>query len=362
VRENKWQVAFRQPVFPQCPPATRTKRLLIMNQFWRLDARPTGHDYQAALSLQTSEVPPLAAGQVLVQSDYLSMDPGVRVWMTAREDSYSPPIPLGTPMLGQFLGPVLASRADGFKVGDMVRGFGHWATHNAVDPAASGLMVLDPSVRDMRDHFGVLGLNGWTAYCGLIDVLGLKAGETVLVSAAAGATGGVACQIARNMGCRVIGIAGSDAKCAWLTRTLGIQSAINYHSHDVAAELAKVNGGINVYFENVGGTLLDAALPNMALNGRIGICGLIDGYTSEAGLPGPARFDQILMKRLTVKGIFLPDHLAAGANYYAPLKRWYGSGHLVGDFDETKGIANVLIAFERLMRGQNLGKVLVDVR
>ncbi len=333
-----------------------------MNQFWRLDARPDGHDYAAALSLQSAEVPPIEDGQVLVQSHYLSMDPGVRVWMTAREDSYSPPIPLGTPMQGQFLGPVLESRHIGFKPGDMVRGFGQWATHNAVDPALAGLMVLDPTFRDMRDHFGALGLNGWTAYCGLVDVLGLKAGETVLVSAAAGATGSVACQIARNMNCRVIAIAGSDEKCGWLTGVLGIDQAINYKTQDVAAELAKLKGGINVYFENVGGGLLDAALPNMALGGRIGICGLIEGYTSDSGLPGPARFDQILMKRLTVKGIFLPDFLGEGANYYAPLKAWYDEGRLTGDFDETRGIENVLVAFERLMRGKNLGKVVVDVR
>lgn len=331
-------------------------------RFWRLNARPEGHDYAAALSLETAPLPQVGAGQVLVRADYLSMDPGVRVWMTAREDSYSPPIPLGTPMQGQFLGPVVESRAAGFKPGDMVRGFGHWASHSLVDPALSGLMVLDPTVRDMRDHFGALGLNGWTAYCGLVDVLELQKGETVLVSAAAGATGSVACQIARNMGCRVIGIAGSDDKCDWLTGAIGIDTAINYKTQDVADELAKIDGGIDVYFENVGGDLLDAALPNMAHYGRIGICGLIAGYTAGKGLPGPARFDQILMRRLTVKGIFLPDFLAKGANYYAPLKRWYDEGRLIGDYDETVGLENVLAAFERLMRGQNLGKVVVDVR
>jgi NADPH-dependent curcumin reductase CurA len=331
-------------------------------RYWRLNSRPEGHDYAAALSLETAALPKVSDGQVVVRADYLSMDPGVRVWMTAREDSYSPPIPLGSAMQGQFLGPIIESRAAGFKPGDMVRGFGHWATHSLVDPALSGLMVLDTSVRDMRDHFGVLGLNGWTAYCGLIDVLDLKEGETVLVSAAAGATGSVACQIARNMGCRVIGIAGSDDKCAWLKNVLGINNAINYKAQDVEAELAKIEGGINVYFENVGGDLLDAALPNMAHYGRIGICGLIAGYTSDGGLPGPARFDQILMKRLTVKGIFLPDFLAEGANYYDPLKRWYDQGQLLGDFDETKGLENVLAAFEGLMRGKNLGKVVVDVR
>jgi NADPH-dependent curcumin reductase CurA len=331
-------------------------------RFWRLDARPDGHDYPSALSLQSAPPPAVGDGQVLVEAHYLSMDPGVRVWMTAREDSYSPPIPLGTPMQGQFIGPVIESKADGFKVGDMVRGFGHWASHSLVAPIMSGLSVLDETVPDIRDHFGVLGLNGWTAYCGLIDVLGLKQGETVLVSAAAGATGSVACQIARNMGCRVIGIAGSDDKCQWLTETLGIEKAINYKTQDVAAELATIQGGINVYFENVGGALLDAALPNMAHYGRIGICGLIEGYTSESGLPGPARFDQILMKRLTVKGIFLPDFLAEGANYYAPLKAWYDEGRLAQAFDETKGLENVLVSFERLMRGMNTGKVIVDVR
>jgi NADPH-dependent curcumin reductase CurA len=331
-------------------------------RFWRLDERPVGSDFASALSLQTGTVPQPTAGEVLVKADYLSMDPGVRVWMTAREDSYSPPITLGSTMQGQFIGRVLVSNNRDFAAGDVVRGFGHWATHSCVDPALSGLTKLDADVADVRQHFGALGLNGWTALCGLTDVLELTTGETVLVSAAAGATGSVACQIARNMGCTVIGIAGSDDKCNWLTNTLGVSQAINYKCQDVAAELARVEGGINVYFENVGGALLDAALPNMALFGRIGICGLIDGYASEHGLPGPARFDQILMKRLTVSGIFLPDFMARGKDYYAPLKQWFDQGLLTMDFDEIRGIENVLTAFGRLMAGQNTGKVIVDIR
>jgi len=330
-------------------------------QFWRLDARPHEHDYAAALTLIEESIAPPDEGQVLVEARYLSMDPGVRVWMTAREDGYSPPIPLGTAMVGQFLGRVLDSRHPGFAKGDLVRGFGHWATHSTVDPAASGLARLDEDVADIRDHFGVLGLNGWTALCGLVDVLEVKTGETVLVSAAAGATGSIACQIARNMGCRVIGIAGSDDKCDWLTGTLGIDTAINYKTQDVAARLAKIEGGIDAYFENVGGDLLDAALPNMAMKGRIGICGLIGGYTSDQGLPGPARFDQVLMKRLTIRGIFLPDFMAEGRDYYPELRAMYDAGKLVGEFDETQGIGNVLEAFTRLMTGRNTGKVMVRV-
>jgi NADPH-dependent curcumin reductase CurA len=335
---------------------------MAVNQYWRLNARPMGSDFGSALSLENGAIPVPEAGQVLVKADYLSMDPGVRIWMTAREDSYSPPIPLGATMQGQFIGSVTNSRDPAFAVGDVVRGFGQWASYSCVDPALSGLTKLDSDIADVRQHFGTLGLNGWTAYCGLIDVLNLKQGETVLVSAAAGATGSVACQIARNMGCTVIGIAGSDEKCDWLTQGLGIARAINYKTQDVAAELAKVDGGINVYFENVGGALLDAALPNMALYGRIGICGLIDGYASDTGLPGPARFDQILMKRLTVSGIFLPDFMALGKDYYAPLKRWYDEGRLTMGFDETAGIENVLVAFGRLMAGKNTGKVIVDIR
>ena len=335
---------------------------MAINRFWRLNARPAGHDYPAALSLESEEVSSPPEGQVLVRADFLSMDPGVRVWMSDRADSYSPPIPLGTKMQGQFIGEVLQSRHGGFAAGDLVRGFGHWATHSTVDPALAGLTRLDLDITDVRQHFGALGLNGWTALCGLVDVLDLKAGETVLVSAAAGATGSVACQIARNMGCRVIGIAGSDEKCAYLTDRLDVDVAINYKTQDVAAELARAEGGIDVYFENVGGGLLDAALPNMALQGRIGICGLIEGYTSVAGLPGPARFDQILMKRLTVRGIFLPDFMAQGRDYYPALRDWYNEGKLEMLFDETAGIENVLTAFTRLMTGQNTGKVIVDLR
>lgn len=332
------------------------------NRFWRLNQRPEGHDYPAALSLEEQEVTSPPEGQVVVQADYLSMDPGVRVWMTAREDGYSPPIPLGTPMQGQFIGKIVDSAHPDFAAGDLVRGFGHWATHSTVDPLLSGLTKLDSEIDDVRQHFGALGLNGWTALCGLVDVMDIKPGETVLVSAAAGATGSVACQIARNMGCRVIGIAGSDDKCSYLTDELGIDAAINYKTQDVDAELQKLGGNIEAYFENVGGKILDAALPNMALYGKIGICGLIGGYTSDSGLPGPARFDQILMKRLTIKGIFLPDFMAQGKDYYPALKRWYLEGRMQLGFDETVGIENVLDSFARLMTGKNTGKVIVDVR
>jgi NADPH-dependent curcumin reductase CurA len=332
------------------------------NRFWRLNARPVGDDYAAALSLESETLPSPAAGEVLIRNDYLSMDAGVRMWMTPRTDGYNPPIPLGAKMMGLSLGRVVLSRADGFKPGDLVRCFGQWAEYSLVRPELSNLVVLDETVSDVRQHFGALGMNAWTAYGGLVDFMKIRPRETVVVSAAAGATGSLACQIARNLGCTVIGIAGSADKTRFLTEELGINRAINYKTQDVEAELAKIEGGINVYFENVGGPILDAVLPNMALHGRIAVSGLIAGYKGDKAAPGPARFDQVLMKRLTIVGIFLPDYMDRWVNYYPVLRNWMDEGKLTVAFDATRGIENTLVAFKRMMTGNNSGKVIVDVR
>jgi hypothetical protein len=335
---------------------------MATHRFWRLNKRPVDNDYAAALSLETETIPSPAAGEVLIRNDYLSMDAGVRMWMTPRTDGYNPPIPLGSKMMGLSLGRVVSSRAEGFKDGDLVRCFGQWGEYSLVRPELSSLVVVDETVRDIRQHFGALGMNAWTAYGGLVDFVKVQAGETVVVSAAAGATGSLACQIARNLGCTVIGIAGSDEKTRFLTEELGITRAINYKTQNVEAELAKIKGGINVYFENVGGPILDAVLPNMALHGRIAVCGLIAGYKGDKAAPGPAHFDQVLMKRLTIMGIFLPDYMTRREIYYPILRQWLDEGKLKLAFDETRGLENTLIAFGRLMTGKNSGKVIVDIR
>lgn len=332
------------------------------NRFWRLDAHPQGADFAAALHLLSEPVPTPGPGEVLIRGEWLSMDAGTRMWMTGRTDGYQPPLPLGTKMVGLVLGRVVASEDPGFAPGDLVRAFGQWADYSLVTPALSGLVKVDENVADVREHFGVLGMNAWTAYAGIVDVARAKPGETVLVSAAAGATGLLACQIARNIGCSVIGLAGGPDKCRYLTETLRIDRAIDYKSADVAAELATVEGGINVYFDNVGGPLLDAVLPNMAHYGRVAVCGLIAGYDADRPLPGPARFDQILMRRLTISGFFLPDFFEKGMEYIAVLNRWHLEGRLTLPFDETKGLAHVLDAYGRLFSGGNIGKVIVDIR
>jgi NADPH-dependent curcumin reductase CurA len=335
---------------------------MTQNRFWRLNAHPHGNDFAAALSLKTEAMPVPGMGEVLVRADWLSMDAGTRMWMTPRTDGYQPPLPLGSRMVGVMMGRVTASCHPDFAEGDLVRGFGQWAEVSLVTPELAGLVKVDDSIADVREHFGALGMNAWTAYVGITEVGKAQPGEAVLVSAAAGATGSLACQVARNLGCRVIGIAGGPDKCRYLIDTLGVDMAIDYRAHDVAAELAKVEGGINFFFDNVGGDMLDAAFPNMAHYGRIAICGMVSAYDRDSAAPGPARFDQILMRRLRVEGFFIPDFLERGAEFAPVLHSWMDEGKLATHFDETRGIDNVLVAYDRMLSGKGMGKVIVDLR
>ncbi len=332
-----------------------------INTYWRLDRRPNGNDYAGALSLTTQELPELEPGEVRIRNAYLSMDAGTRMWMTDREDGYNPPVPLGSPMPGMVLGHVEASANADFRVDDLVRGFGQWGLYSQVEPAAAALEKLDPDVDDLKDYFGAIGVNAWTALWGLTETARAQAGESVVISAAAGATGLLACQIASILGCRVTGIAGGPDKCAWLTEQLGIDQAIDYKNEDVAVELAKIEGGIDVYFDNVGGPILDAVLANMALHGRIAVCGLLDQYRGDGRAPGPAHYDQILMKRLRVEGFFIPDFFDQGQRLTAQLREWADRGRLFTPFDVTRGLENTLDAYGKLFTGANIGKVLVDV-
>lgn len=335
---------------------------MTQNRYWRLDAHPDGDDFDAALSLQHEELAPLAEGEIRIKADYLSMDAGTRMWMGGREDGYQPPLPLGTKMVGLMLGRVTESRDERFPVGCLARAFGQWADYSTVVPDLAWAVRLDEDIDDPRQHFGVLGLNGWTALYGIDGTLELTEGQTLVVSAAAGATGSLAVQIGRIKGARVIGIAGGPDKCRHVVETLGADSCIDYKNQDVAAELAKVEGGINAYFENVGGPILDAVLQNMALYGRIAVCGMIATYDAEKGAPGPAHYDQVLMRRLRIEGFFLPDVPERGPEFYETLKGWYQQGLIDLPFDVTEGIENVLVGYGRMVTGKNTGKALIDVR
>ncbi len=331
----------------------------MQNRFWRIARRPQGTDFAAALELVEAPLAPLADGEIRLRNTHLSMDAGTRLWLTSREDGYQPPLPLGAPMSGLVLGEVMESRAAGFASGDLVRAFGQWSDVSTVNAAMSGAIVLDPSVTDRRAWFGPLGMNGWTALWGIETTGAAQPGERVLVSAAAGATGILAVQIARLLGCEAWGIAGGAAKCAYLTQELGIAGAVDYKADDVGAQLDAA-GGFDVYFDNVGGPLLDAVLTRMNHYGRIGVCGLLADYTSGTRT-SPCEFDQVLMRRLRIEGFFSPDFMHEGPNLTRRLREWTEGGDLVMPYDVTQGLENTLSAYAKLFTGGNIGKVIVEL-
>jgi NADPH-dependent curcumin reductase CurA len=331
----------------------------MTNRTWRIARRPEGTDFASALELVEAPLGPLEDGQIRIRNSHLSMDAGTRMWLSDREDGYQPPLPVGGPMTGLVLGEVIESRAEGFVPGVLVRAFGQWADVSTVDAVMSGAILLDPTVADRRAWFGPLGMNGWTALWGVEQTGAAKPGERVLVSAAAGATGILAVQIAKLLGCEAWGIAGGAAKCAYLTDELGIAGAVDYKSADVAAQLDAA-GGFDVYFDNVGGPLLDTVLTRVNHYGRIAVCGLLADYTSGTRT-APDEFDQVLMRRLRIEGFFSPDFMHEGPALTRRLREWSESGDLMMPYDVTRGLENTLTAYAKLFTGGNIGKVIVEL-
>jgi NADPH-dependent curcumin reductase CurA len=332
------------------------------NRYWVLAKRPIGNDYASALELVEEKIEPLVDGDVLIRNAYFSLDAGTRMWMTAREDSYSPPTPLNSPVIGMVLGTVVESRHPDFRPGDLARAYGQWSDYSISRPDETYVERVSWQLDDLRQHLAVFGPNGWTAYLGVVEYGKTKPGETFVVSAASGVTGALAGQVATQLGCRVIGITGSEQKGAWLTNELGFTATIDYKREDVASRLRELcPEGIHVYFDNVGGSILDAALENMALFGRVAVCGLLLNYDKEGPIPGPYKFDQVLMKRLQFTGFFSPDFYHRGPDVNRILRPWYEAGKLKMEFDVTQGLENTLEAYERLITGKKVGKSLVQV-
>lgn len=331
----------------------------LHNRFWRLNARPHGEAFEDALTLTEAPLTAPAEGQIVVRNELLSMDAGTRMWMSDRTDGYQPPLPLGSTMVGLVVGRVVESRHPDFAEGTLVRAFGQWADYSTIDPVMAGAVALDESVPDKRVWIGELGMNGWTALWGIERTGAAKPGETVLVSAAAGATGLLACQVAAALGCTVWGIAGGAAKCRALIDDFGLAGAIDYKADDVPARLA-VTGGIDVYFDNVGGPLLDDVLPKMNHYGRVAVCGLVSDYTTGRRT-APREYDQVLMRRLRIEGFFSPDFMDKGAELTARLCQWYEAGRLRLPFDTVSGLENVLVGYRRMLTGASTGKAIVEL-
>ena len=333
----------------------------MKRRVWKLVNRPEGINFDEALSLVEEDIDSPKDNKILIKTKMISMDAGTRMWMSDREDSYQPPLELGSNMVGVCLAEVVESDNPNFSTGDLVRGFGEWADYAVVE--SDSFLKLEAGLDQEEAYLSVLGLNGWTAYVGVMEVGKPKEGETFLVSAAAGATGSLAGQIAKKAGCKVVGLAGSQEKCDWLVNDLGFDNAINYKTEDLDSALKDVcPNGIDIYFDNVAGDILNVVLQNLALYARIPLCGLIAQYNEKGSrMPGPENFDQLLMKRASITGFFCPDFLDDGPKIEEIMHDWYIEGSLKFKADVTNGLENVLVSYKRMFNGDNIGKTLVKL-
>ena len=332
------------------------------NRSWRLRQRPEGVIDENDLELVTDEIPEIQEGQVLAKTIYFSLDPTNRIWMSDI-DQYMEPVEIGDIMrAGGSLAIVEESKVPHVKVGDIVQGgmHGGWQEYFIIPGEEAAAIPLVESI-PLTALISVLGFTGPTAYFGFLDIGQPKKGETVVVSAAAGAVGSIVCQIAKIKGCRVVGIAGSDKKCNWLKNDLKVDEVINYKKDDILESLKeKCPEGIDIYFENVGGETLDAALTLMNNYGRIPVCGLISMY-NDWETPGPKMFRNILMKRLTVKGFLVSDYLDRYAESLESLSEWMAEGKIQYKVDIVEGIENAPSAVNKLFTGENNGKLVIKV-
>lgn len=324
----------------------------------RLKNRPVGLPGQSDFELVETNVAEIGEGEVLIRNIYMSVDPYMRGRMYDRK-SYVPPFQLNQPLEGGCVGQVVASKNNKFTVGDCVMSMLGWREYAVSD--GTGLTVVDPNLVPIQTYLGTAGMPGMTAYIGLLDIGKPKEGETVFVSAASGAVGSVVCQIARLKGCRVVGSAGSDEKVKWLTQEAGIDAAFNYKKvDDLIAEFRKhCPRGIDVYFENVGGAHLEAALENMNSYGRIVMCGMISVYNATEPVAGPANLGYTVSKKLTIQGFIVSDHMNKRPQFISEMAAWIGEGKIKWKETILEGIANAPGAFIGLFKGENFGKMLV---
>lgn len=329
-----------------------------MNTQIVLAKRPAGEPQSEHFRTEQTPVPEPAQGQALLETLWLSLDPYMRGRMNAAK-SYAPPVELGQVMVGQTVSRVVNSRCDALEPGDIVLSNNGWQTYAVAD--CTTLRKLDPRQAPITYALGVLGMPGLTAYCALLDIGAPKAGETVVVSAASGAVGSVAGQIAKIKGCRAVGIAGSPEKCAYVTDTLGFDACINRRTEDIHKALRRTcPDGIDVYFDNAAGTILETVLRHINLHARIPLVGLIEHYNATERPKGPA-LEPLLVKRAKIEGFLVGDHLAHAATAFKEMAAWLSEGKLQYKEDVIEGLENAPKGLAGLLRGENFGKLLVRV-
>ncbi len=331
----------------------------LANRQFKLISRPSGMVKRSDFEFVTTPAAEPGPGEALVKVLYLSLDPAMRGWMNAGK-SYIAPVGLGEVMRAGGAGRVIASNSPSLAPGDYVVGM--TGVQDYVVAAASGMTKVDPRLAPLPRFLGALGMSGLTAYFGLLDIGQPKEGETVVVSAAAGAVGAVVGQVAKITGCRVVGIAGGEAKCRYILDELGFDAAVDYKNEDVRAALERnCPKGIDVYFDNVGGEILDTVLTLLARHARIIICGAISQYNSTTGFQGPNNYMSLLVSHARMEGFVVFDYAARYGEGLKALAGWTMQGKLKAKEDIVDGLETFPETLLKLFRGENFGKLVIKV-
>jgi len=331
-----------------------------INHQVRLAARPSGLPKASDWNMTEESVPTPGAGEFVVAISHVSLDPAMRGWMNAGA-SYIDPVEIGDVMRAGAVGHIIASEHPGFAVGEHV--YGAFGVQEYALSDGAGVMKVDPSLAPLPCYLGTLGMTGMTAYFGLFDVAHLQEGDTVVVSGAAGAVGSVAGQIAKIKGARVIGIAGGEEKCRWLVDELGFDAAIDYKTEDVRRSLREAAPkGVDVYFDNVGGEILDAVLTRLARGARIVICGAVSQYNATDGVRGPSNYLSLLVARASMTGMVVFDYVPRFGAAAAEIAGWMREGRLISREEVVEGgVSAFPDALLKLFAGENIGKLVLRV-
>lgn len=337
--------------------------MAAMNRRIVLASRPNGEPKPEDFRLEEVPVPTPGPGEVLLRTQWLSLDPYMRGRMSAAK-SYAAPVEIGQPITAETVGEVVASNNPAFKAGELWTAFAGWQDYFVTD--GKGSRRVDPEAAPPSTALGVLGMPGMTAYTGLVNIGEPKAGETVVVAAATGPVGSLVGQIARLKGARAVGIAGGPDKCRYLTEELGFDAAIDHRAPDFADALARAcPKGIDVYFENVGGTVFDAVLPLLNDFARLPICGLVSSYNATEVPPGPDRqpalMRMVLTKRLRIQGFIVWDFASQAEEFRREVGTWVKEGRVRYREDVVEGLEKAPEAFIGLLKGRNFGKLVVRV-
>jgi NADPH-dependent curcumin reductase CurA len=322
--------------------------------------RPVGAADASTWSLETNPIPELEEGQVLVKNHYISLDPAMRGWMNEGK-SYIAPVEIGAVMRAGSVGEVIkVKNHPTFKVGDFISGHGGVQQYVATD--GKGYYKVDPKLAPLPTYIGTLGMPGMTAYFGILEVGKIKEGDVVVVSGAAGAVGSIVGQIAKIKGCTVIGIAGGADKCKYVVDNLGFDACIDYKNEDVKERLKQeCPKGLDVYFDNVGGEILDAALGRLRMHARVVICGAISQYNNKQNMRGPANYLSLLVNRATMQGMVVFDWAERYGEAGQQMGKWMAKGKLKTREDVYDGIENFPATYNRLFSGDKLGKLVLKV-